>query len=399
MRAQFPALRQEVNGRPLIYMDNAATTHKPLAVIEALVHFYERDNSNVHRGLHELSARATAAFEGARRKAARFLGAPDPDGVVFTRGATEAVNLAANSWAASRLRAGDRIVLTAMEHHSNIVPWQLLSEKTGVRIAFAPLTPEGRLDMSALDGLLRPPTRLFAFTHVSNSLGTVNPAAELCALARSRGIATLVDAAQSCGHMPLNMAEMDCDFLALSGHKMCGPTGIGILAIHPRRFDEAGPWMGGGEMIEQVTFEGSSFKGLPHRLEAGTPPIADAVALGAACDFLETVGRDAVREHDERLAALALELFRRVNGLEITGPPAPRAGIVSFTISGVHPHDIVELANQRGLALRGGHHCAQPLMRLTGKGPTARASFYLYNTEEEVALAADIIEEARRFFL
>lgn len=398
LRAHFPALHQEVNGCPLIYMDNAATTHKPRAVIQALSDFYERDNSNVHRGLHELSARATAAFEAARARLARFLGAPDPAGVVFTRGATEAVNLAANSWAAGSLRSGDRILLTAMEHHSNIVPWQLLAKRAGLTVEFAPLTSDGRLDFEALDRLMRPPTRLFAFTHVSNVLGTVNPAAELCALARSRGVATLLDAAQSCGHLPLDMSGIGCDFLALSGHKMCGPTGIGALVIRPERFGEMAPWQGGGEMIERVTFEGSTFKPLPHRLEAGTPPIAAAIGLAAACDFLDAAGREAIRAHDERLAALALDLFSRIEGVEIAGPRDHRAGLVSFTLAGVHPHDIVEVANRRGLALRGGHHCAQPLMRLLGTPSSARASFHLYNTEEEVARAAEILREVRDFF-
>ncbi len=398
LRALFPALHQEVNGHPLLYFDNAATTHKPTFVIRAITDFYEKDNSNVHRGLHELSARATASFEAARQRIGSFISAPNPDGVIFTRGATEAINLVASAWANSVLQPGDRILLTAMEHHSNIVPWQLLANRARLSIAFAPLTPEGRLDFDELDQLLAPPTRLFAFTHISNVLGTVNPAEKICALAHSRGIATLVDAAQSCGHFPLDMEALNCDFLVLSGHKMCGPTGIGVLAIHPRRFGQISPWQGGGEMIERVTFEGSTYKSLPHLLEAGTPPIASAIALAVACDFLDSIGRDAIRQHDEKLAMLALDLFSRIEGMEIIGPRNSRAGVVSFTLTDVHPHDVVEVANRFGLALRGGHHCAQPLMRVLAKPSTARASFYLYTTEDEVHRTAEILAQVRKFF-
>ncbi len=398
LRSAFPILEQKVNGHPLIYFDNAATTQKPESVIRALGDYYLRDNSNVHRGLHELSARATQAYEGARERVARFIHAPATEGVIFVRGTTEAINLVANAWATPSLKPGDRVLLTAMEHHSNIVPWQILAQHRQLQIEYVPLTPDTRLDLAALEHFLQPPTRLFAFTHISNTLGVINPAAQLCAMARSKGVVTLVDAAQSCGHMSVDMEEIGADFLAFSAHKMCGPTGIGVLAARPERLKEMVPWQGGGEMISTVNFESSEWKPAPYKFEAGTPAIAEAIGLAAACDYLDEVGRDAVHEHDKRLGAYAYERFSRLAGVRILGPRDGRSGIVSFVLQDVHAHDIVEVANRRGLALRGGHHCNQPLMRMLGTPSTARASFYLYNTVDEVDQAVEIIEEVTRFF-
>ena len=398
LRSQFPALDQRVHGHRLVYLDNAATTQKPRRVIDAVAEFYRRDNSNVHRGLHELSNRATAAYEGARAAVARFLNAPSPRGVVFTRGTTEAINLVAQSWARPRLAPGDRILLTEMEHHSNIVPWQIVAGQTGARVVYLPVDAEGTLDLTRLDELLAPPTRLFAFTHVSNTLGTVNPAAHLCAAARASGVVTLIDAAQSAGHRPVDTAAIGCDFLAFSRHKACGPTGIGALCAREALLEEMTPWQGGGEMISSVSYETSQWREIPHRFEAGTPHIAGAVGLGAALAFLEETGRDRIAEHDSALARRALEQLRTLPGLRVLGPTGARAGIVTFTLADIHAHDIVEAANQHGVALRGGHHCNQPLLRKLGAPATARASFYLYNTADEIDRLAEVLLKVHSFF-
>ncbi len=398
IRADFPILDQQVNGRPLIYFDNAATTQKPHAVIDALNNYYLRDNSNVHRGMHELSTRATVGYESARKRVARYFNAPSRESVIFTRGTTEAINLAANAWAAANLKPGDRILLTEMEHHSNIVPWQLLAARMNLTIAWLPVTGSGELDLAALPALLRPPTRLFAFTHISNTLGTINPAGEMIAAARAEGVVTLLDAAQSCGHAPVDMTALGCDFLAFSGHKMCGPTAIGALIGRPERMEEMQPWQGGGEMIETVTFDGSTWKSGPHKFEAGTPAIAEAFGLAAACDYIDKVGRVEIRAHDRELGALAWEQISALDGVRVLGPEANRGGVVSFVMEDVHSHDVVEVANTHGLALRGGHHCNQPLMRKLGTPSTARASFYFYNTKEEVESAVEILRRVRDFF-
>ncbi len=403
-RADFPVLDQEVNGRPLVYLDNAATTQKPRQVIEAISNYYLHDNSNVHRGIHTLSARATSGFEGAREKVARFLGAAGPQEIIFTRGTTEAINLVAQSWGRANLRPGDRILLTEMEHHSNIVPWQMLCERTGARLAYVPVTgPEGLLDLSDLDTLLGGGTKLFAFTHTSNTLGTVNPAADLCRRAREAGVVSLVDAAQSAGHRPVDVRGIGCDFLVFSGHKMCGPTGIGALYGRESILDAMPPWQGGGDMISRVDYDKSRWNTLPHKFEAGTPDIAGAIGLGAALDYLETVGRETIRDHDAMLAAAAWNVLREVGGLTLLGPepglhPGGRAGVVSFVMDGVHAHDVVTLTDRCGVALRGGHHCNQPLMKKLGYPATSRASFYFYNSVEEITALADAIGEVRAFF-
>ena len=398
IREEFPILRQDAHGHPLIYFDNAATTQKPKAVIEALRYYYEHDNANVHRGLHELSARATEAYENARQRAADYIGAASMDEIVFTRGTTESINLVAQAWGQKFLKSGDVVLLTEMEHHSNLVPWQLLAEKTGARLRFVPVQEDGTLALDQLSALLTPEVRLFAFVHVSNSLGTINPAADLCAKAKEIGALTLVDMAQSAGHMPVNVREIGCDFAAFSGHKMCGPTGIGVLYGRGEILDAMPPWQGGGEMIVSVTLEKSVFKKAPHRFEAGTPNIAGAIGLGAAMDYIDSIGREAIFDHDSRLTAHAIERFHELKGVRVLGPAGMRGGAISFVLGNAHPHDVTTFADQHGLALRGGHHCNQPLMRKFKLPGTARASFYFYNTTEEVDRMIDILAAAVRFF-
>jgi cysteine desulfurase / selenocysteine lyase len=394
VRGDFPALHQQVNGKELVYLDNAATTQKPHAVIDALVRFYSRDNANVHRGLHALSMRATDAYEGARSRLAKFINAREPEEIIFTRGTTESINLAAASWGGSNLRPGDVILLTEMEHHSNLVPWQLLAGRTGAKLRFLPVTgDEGLLDLAQLDRLLTPEVKVFAFTHVSNTLGTVNPAAELCARARRSGAVTVIDAAQSAGHMPVDVRAIGCDFMAFSGHKMAGTTGVGVLYARRALLEAMPPWEGGGGMISNVEFLESRWKPPPERFEAGTPNFADAAVLGVACDYLDGLGRAAIERHDGGLALLAYERLSELPGIRLLGPrpPMPRGGLVSFAFPDVHAHDVVTFADQDGIALRGGHHCNQPLMRKLGLTGTARASFYLYNTAEEIdALVASM---------
>jgi len=399
IRQDFPALQQKVHGHPLVYLDNAATTQKPRAVIDALVHYYERDNANVHRGIHELSNRATAAYEAARARTARFVNASTPDEIVFTRGTTEGINLVAAAWGNARIKPGDEILLTEMEHHSNIVPWQLLAQRTGGKLVYLPVTgDEGLLDLDRLDDLLTPRVKLFAMVHISNSLGTVNPVAMLCARARQLGITTLVDAAQSAGHLPLDVQEIGCDFLVFSGHKMCGPTGIGILYGKSEVLNATPPYQGGGEMILSVHFDRSTYKPAPHRFEAGTPDISGAIGLHAAIDYLEGIGREEIWRHDQALGAYAYERLAELKGIRLFGPAAGRAGLVSFLLPGIHAHDVVTVADRKGVALRGGHHCTQPLLRKLGVESTARASFYFYNTRDEVDCLIEALRETQRFF-
>ncbi len=398
IRADFPILEQEVRGKPLIYFDNAASSQKPRAVIEAISHYYERDNANVHRGLHELSSRATDAYEGARAKVAKYLNAASAEEVVFTRGTTEAINLVAQTWGAKFVREGDVILLTEMEHHSNLVPWQMLAERTGARLRFLPILEDGTLDLARLGEFLTSEVKIFAFTHISNSLGTINPAAELCRAARAVGAVTLVDAAQSIGHVPLDVREMGCDFLVFSGHKMCAPTGSGALYGCAELLDAMPPWHGGGEMIVTVSYERSTYKKAPARFEAGTPNIAGAVGLGAAVDYIEGIGRAAIFEHDLALTRHALARLGELPGVHVQGPRDRRGGLVGFTMDAAHPHDLTTFADQHGLALRGGHHCNMPLMKKLRLPGTTRASFYFYNTKAEVDRMADILAEAVRFF-
>jgi cysteine desulfurase/selenocysteine lyase len=398
IRGDFPILDQAVNGHALVYFDNAASSQKPRAVIEALARYYERDNANVHRGLHELSSRATEAYEGARAKVASFIGAHSAEEIVFTRGTTEGVNLVAQAWGGKFVRTGDVILLTEMEHHSNLIPWQMLAERTGASLRFVPVQDDGTLEMDALDRLLTPEVKLFAFTHISNSLGTINPAADLCRRARAVGAISFVDGAQSAGHLPVNVRDLGCDFYAFSGHKMCAPTGIGALYGRGEVLDLMPPWHGGGEMIVSVSYERATYKTPPHRFEAGTPNIAGAIGLGAAVDYLESIGRDGIFAHDHQLALRTVDALEQLPGIRTFGPPKERGGLVGFVADWAHPHDLTTYANEYGIALRGGHHCNQPLMRKLRVPGTTRASFYFYNTESEVDRMLEVLTSAHRFF-
>ncbi len=398
LRADFPVLHQKVNGHPLVYLDNAATTQKPRAVIESLVHYYEHDNANVHRGIHTLSNRATLSFEAARESVAGYLNAASPEEIIFTRGTTESINLVAQAWGGAFLKPGDVILLTEMEHHSNLVPWQQAAQRTGATLRFIPVDSEGLLDLSQIDTLLTPEVKLLSFTHISNFLGTINPAAELCARARAVGAVSLVDAAQSAGHLTLDVQAIGCDFLAFSGHKMCAPTGIGILFGRASILEQTPPWQGGGEMILSVRYESSTYKPAPSKFEAGTPNIAGAIGLGAALHYIQSIGRPAIQAHDEALAQAAFEGIAALPGYQVLGPRHSRGGLVSFVHESIHPHDLTSFCDQKGLALRGGHHCNQPLMRKLGLSSSSRASFYFYNTTAEVDRMVDILLEANRFF-
>ena len=384
VREDFPALAQEVNGHPLVYFDNAATTQKPRTVLEAIRRYYEHDNANVHRGIHELSNRATAAYEGARDRVAEFINAPDREDIIFTRGTTESLNLVATTWGVANLCEGDAILLTELEHHSNIVPWQLLAQRTGAQLKYIPVTgDDGRLELGQLDMLLKD-AKVFSLTHISNALGTINPVTEICAKARAAGVVTVVDAAQSAGHLPLDVQAIGCDFLALSGHKICGPTGIGALFARRELQEAMPPYQGGGEMISKVGFFETEYNVPPHKFEAGTPNIAGAAGLHAALDYVDALGRDNIQAHDANLADYARERLTEFDGIRIFGPVEERAGLVSFVFRDVHALDLATLADQQGVAIRVGHHCTQPLHDKLGVPATARASFYFYNTRTEV---------------
>lgn len=399
LRKSFPALHQTVHGHPLVYLDNAATTHKPHSVIRAISGFYERDNANVHRALHELGERATLAFEAVRARVARFIHAREASEIVFTRGTTEAINLVAQSWARRSLRAGDHILLTPVEHHSNLVPWQMISQQTGAELRFIPLDPQSQsLRWDSLESLLTPQVKLVACTHLSNVLGTVHPVRQLCQAARNSGAVTLIDAAQSAGHLTLDVQELGCDFLAFSGHKLCGPTGIGVLYGRKERLAAMDPWQGGGEMIETVSLRQSTFAPPPQRFEAGTPAIAEAVGLHAALDFLDGLGRANIESQERELTQYGLHRLQELPGLKILGPGKDRTGILSFTVAGVHAQDLVTFANERGIALRAGHHCAQPLLAELGLHSVARASLYLYNTRREIDHLVETLRQAIAFF-
>lgn len=400
IRDDFPVLHQQVNGKPLVYLDNAATAQKPRSVIASLVGYYERNNSNVHRGLHTLSMRATDAYEGARARVAKFINAADPAEIIFTRGTTESINVVARSFG-SRLKPGDVILATEMEHHSNLVPWQQIAKATGATLRYLPiagLDAEGGLDLSQLDAFLTPEVKVFAFTHVSNTLGGINPVEELCRRARAVGAVTLIDAAQSIGHGPFDVRAIGADFVAFSGHKMCGPTGIGVLYGRRALLDLLGPDETGGGMVTSVDFEGARWKPAPERFEAGTPNVADAIALGTACDYLDALGREDIARHDNHLAAIAYEKLSTLPGIRLLGPKGTRSGLVSFAFSDVHAHDVVTFADEDGIALRGGHHCNQPLMRKLGLTGTTRASFYVYNTEQEIDVLVASMRRILKFF-
>ncbi len=399
IRKDFPILDQQVHGHPLVYFDNAATSQKPRAVIDALVRYYERDNANVHRGIHELSNRSTNAFEAARERTRKFFNARSTEEIIFTRGTTEGINLIANAWGGKFIKAGDVILLTEMEHHSNIVPWQMLAERTGAKLRYVPITGDkGLLDLDKLDSLLTPEVKLFAMVHISNALGTLNPVADLCARARRLGITTLVDGAQSAGHMMVDVQAIGCDFYAFSGHKICGPTGIGVLYGRKEVLEQTPPWHGGGEMISTVDYFKSTWNTLPHKFEAGTPDISGPIGLHAALDYLDAVGRENIFRHDLELATYAYQRLSELRGVRLFGPKGERGGLVSFLLDDVHAHDVVTIADRYGVALRGGHHCTQPLMKKLGVPSTARASFYFYNTKAEVDRFIEVVKEIQKFF-
>jgi len=398
VRGEFPILRQTVRGKPLVYLDNAATTQKPRAVIDAVRRYYEEDNANVHRGVHLLSERATRAYEEARIKVARAIGAADPRQVIFTRGTTESVNLVAQTFGRARVGAGDEVLVTEMEHHSNIVPWQMLCAEKGATLRVVPVTDAGELDLSALDRLLGPRTRLFAVTQVSNALGTVNPVDALVARAHARGIPVLVDGAQGMPHLGFDVAASGADFYAFSGHKMYGPTGIGVLWGRRALLEEMPPWQGGGDMILSVTFDKTVYNALPYKLEAGTPHISGAIGLGAAVDWMQATGVEAIAAHERALVAYAVEALAAVPDLRFFGTPRERAGAISFLLGEVHPHDLATILDRHGVAVRAGHHCAQPLMRRFGVAATARASFAAYNTTADVDALVRALHAAREVF-
>jgi cysteine desulfurase/selenocysteine lyase len=402
IKAQFPALHQEVHGKPLVYVDSAASSQKPQCVIDAISYYYEHDHANVHRGAYELSIRATNQYEDARGKVARFLGAPRHEEIVFTRGTTEAINLVASAWGRANLSEGDAIVVTEMEHHSNLVPWHLVAGATGAEIRAVRMTDDGQLDLDSLDDCLRDgKVKILAFQHVSNAVGTIHPVEEITRRAKEAGAVVLIDGAQAAPQMRVDVRAIGCDFYAISGHKMCGPTGIGALFGRKELLDAMPPYHGGGEMIDQVWIDRSTYRKPPQRFEAGTPPIAGAIGLGVAVNFLTGIGMDRIHEHEKRLARLALEkLAAGFEDLHLygPGPETHRAGVISFTLADIHPHDLATILDHEGIAIRAGHHCCQPLMRRLGISATGRASFYLYNGEQDLGVLIEGIERAGTVF-
>ena len=400
VRQEFPILGVQVHGKPLVYLDNAATSQKPQAVIDSLVDYYSRYNANVHRGIYTISEQATAAYEEARAKVARFINAPSPECIVFVRNTTEAINLVRYAWGTDNVNANDEILVSEMEHHSNLVPWQLLAQERGADLRFLRVNNEGRLMLDGLDVLITDRTRLIAVTHVSNVLGTINPVKGIVKKAHKYGALVLLDAAQSVPHMPVDVQDLDCDFMAFSGHKMMGPTGVGVLYAKPHLLEAMRPFMGGGSMIRKVMLSESTWADGPQKFEAGTPNIADTIALGAAVDYLTDLGMANVREHEIQITQYALNLLGEVSGVKLFGPweLQTRAGVISFVMDGVHPHDIAQILDSEAVAVRAGHHCCQPLMRRFNVSATARASFYAYTTEQDVDALIEGIHKAQRVF-
>lgn len=400
LRNDFPILQRVLpNGRPLVYLDNAASSQKPECVIRAMDDYYRRYNANVHRGVHTLSEEATAAFEAAREKVAKFIHAASARQIVFTRGATEAINLVAYSWGRANLGPGDEVLITEMEHHANIVPWQIVQEQLGFTLRYVPVTPQGVLDLARLPDLLTERTKLFCFVHASNVVGTINPVQELVAAARAVGARVLIDGAQSVPHMPVDVQALDADFYVFSGHKMCGPTGVGVLYAKRELLEAMPPFMGGGDMIREVKMTGSKWNAVPYKFEAGTPAIAEVIGLGAAVDYLQQIGMEWVHAHEREITRYAYERMSEVEGLRILGPdPAQRGGLIAFTLDGIHPHDVAAILDRAGVAVRAGHHCAQPLHDRLGVHASTRASFYLYNTLEEVDVLVEALHSAQEIF-
>ncbi|MBN2701607.1 MAG: cysteine desulfurase [Methylothermaceae bacterium] len=399
IRADFPALQQEVHGKPLVYLDNAASAQKPRLVIDTLAEFYAHDFANVHRGVHTLSERATVRYEGARDKVRGFLNAARVEEIVFVRGTTEAINLVAQSYGRTNLKAGDEVLITAMEHHSNIVPWQMVCRQTGAKLKVAPINDQGELILDEFEKLLGPRTKMVAVTHMSNALGTVNPVEEIIAMAHAHGAVVLLDGAQAAPHVPpVDVQALDCDFYAFSGHKLYGPTGIGVLYGKRELLEAMPPWQGGGEMIRKVTFEETEYNALPYKFEAGTPAIAEAVGLGAAIDYMDSIGHAAIVAHEQELLRYATERALEIPGLRVVGTAAHKESVLSFTLDRVHPHDIGTFLDHFGVAVRAGHHCAMPVMDFFQVPATARASFALYNTREEADQLFYAIKEIIKVF-
>jgi cysteine desulfurase/selenocysteine lyase len=400
VRGQFPVLSREIKpGVPLIYLDSAATSQKPRQVIEAMSTYYERSNANIHRGIHQLAEEATVSFESAREKVAQFIGVQSAREVIFTRNTTEAINLVAHSWARPNLKKGDLIVLTEMEHHSNIVPWQILAQERGIRLAFVNVTEDGLLDLNSFHELLGEKPRLVAFMHMSNMLGTVNPVKEMTRLSHEAGAVVLIDGAQAVPHLPVNVGDIGADFYAFSAHKMCGPTGIGVLYGKEDLLQEMPPFLGGGDMIKRVQLNSFTTNDLPYKFEAGTPPIAEGIGLGAAIDFLNSIGMDAIHQHEKLLIGRMLDRLDEVPGIQVYGPSADhKGGVASFSFVGIHPHDVAQILDSQGIAVRAGHHCAMPIHEKFGLPATTRASFYLYNTVEEVDSLIEGLYKVKEIF-
>jgi cysteine desulfurase/selenocysteine lyase len=398
VRADFPILKRQIHGKPLVYLDNAATTQKPQAVLDAIASYYTDINANVHRGVHELSERATEAYEGGRERVRVFLNAASVREIVFTRNATEGINLVAHSFARPRLQPGDEVLISAMEHHSNIVPWQLVCEAAGATLAVAPIDDRGDLILEEFERRLTPRTRIAAITHMSNALGTITPVRDIVSLAHARGVPVLLDASQAAYHMPLDVRALDCDFLVATGHKLYGPTGIGVLYGKEEHFDAMPPFLGGGDMISSVTFERSTWNVLPYKFEAGTPDISGAIGLHAALDYIESVGFDAIGAHERDLLAYGTQVLEAIDGVRLIGTARQKASILSFVVDGVHPHDVGTIVDREGVAIRTGHHCAQPVMERFNVPATARASLAMYNTRDEIDALGLAVRKVREVF-
>jgi len=397
-RPDFPILMEKVHGNDLIYFDNAATTQKPVQVIEAIDKYYRGTNANVHRAIHMLGEKATSGFEEARKKAAYFINAKSEKQIVFTRGTTESINLVANSWGRKFLEPGDEIILTEMEHHSNLIPWQLIAHQVGAKLIFIPFKEDGTLDFPVYEQILSNKTKLVAVTHMSNVFGTINPIKKIIRMAHDRGVPVLLDAAQSVPHLPIDVQHLDCDFLAFSSHKMLGPTGIGVLYAKVRLLENMDPYQGGGEMISSVWLENATWNEIPHKFEAGTPNIAGAFGLHAAMDYLETIGMENITLYEQEITTYAIDRLMEIEGMKIFGSAPERGGNISFNLGNIHPHDLAHYLDQQGIAVRAGHHCAQTLMRKLNIAATTRASFYFYNTFEEVDYFVDQLKNAKSFF-
>jgi len=398
IRAHFPILSREVNGKPLVYLDNGATSQKPQSVIDAISHYYEYENSNIHRGVHTLSQDATAAYEDVRKKVQKFINAKHDHEIIFTSGTTDGINLVASSFGASLVRKGDEILITAMEHHSNIVPWQMLCERRGAHLKVLPISKEGEIDIEAFKKLIGPKTELISLVHISNSLGTINPIKEMIAIAHAQNIPVMIDGAQAVHHMPVDVQELDADFYVFSAHKMYGPTGVGILYGKEELLNDMEPYQGGGDMIKNVTFEKTTYNDLPFKFEAGTPNIAGGIGLGAAIDFINSIGFDFIQAHEAELCRFAVSQLRDIKGLRFIGTAKERAGLVSFVLDGIHPYDTGVILDKLGIAVRTGHHCTQPVMTFFEVPGTVRASFAVYNTKQEVVKLVEGIDRVKRMF-